>query len=157
MNLEQRLHKVLFETAPDTQCKRCGSPAVDKWGMRPDLCSNPECQLFSPEVEVGEIDIEGHPIYLRAEKASVDASSWHQGSGVHADACQGIVTHHLERGDIAAAKAWADAAEVEAAELRRTNGVWEDNWERSPSGIATNKAKDASRLAGVDADELLGY
>ena len=62
-----------------------------------------------------------------------------------------------KRGDMAAAEVWATATEAEANELRRNNGEWPEyeEWLKTPSGIATEKAKEASRKVGADPDSLM--
>lgn len=96
----------------------------------------------------------------RAEKAAQEASQYHQGSGIHADACFAIAEHHEEmanqtqdaerKAHLLAAEAWADAAEAETAHLATTDGEWVevDDWYETKSGKATKKAEEASANAG---------
>lgn len=90
----------------------------------------------------------------RAEAAEADASQWHQGSGIHAGACEAMAETHVERGtpaDLVAAELWVKAAEEEAAFLKESSGVFGSprKWAKSRSGQATKAAKAASRKAGL--------
>lgn len=105
------------------------------------------------------------PDTRRAWAADARASSWHQGSGSHSCGCASLCEEHTERARTAteelkerhleAAKAWADAAEAEAAELERTRGEWVEyeDWEQTASGKATRRAEALSRPLGIEPDE----
>jgi hypothetical protein len=101
----------------------------------------------------------------RANAADKEASQWHQGSGTHTGGCAALAEEHEElaakggkkaKKHQEAAKLWADAAEAEAKELRKSHGEWsddEDDWKAGPSGKATKKAKKASKALGLKTDE----
>jgi hypothetical protein len=95
---------------------------------------------------------------VRAQAFDNEASGWHQGCGTHTSACQSVAEHFEVLADgistpkrkaafLAVAELWADAAEVEAKELRKTEGEWLSwrAWLKSPSGKATAKATKASQ------------
>lgn len=98
-------------------------------------------------------------LQVDAERASEEASSWHQGSGAHADITMGMAETHMERGEPDIAAKWYKATIAEAKYLEQNNGEFFDSskteaeniadfW-RSPSGQATLEARDASNKVGV--------
>ena len=57
-----------------------------------------------------------------------------------------------------AAFLWAKAAEAEAKELEKTEGVWPEKhsvWKNGPSGKATKLAKKISRKLGVEPNDYV--
>jgi hypothetical protein len=155
-----------------------------------DNSENPKRALVAKDlrrviVAINETNIdieemaENAPDVKRADAAASAASNWHQGSGVHADACAGMALYHQEQalagGPEAAkhqeaAKLWADAAEAEASYLQENQGEWVsgseddpegvdvnaalDRWNQSSSGQATEKAKAVSKLLSLDSSNL---
>jgi hypothetical protein len=84
----------------------------------------------------------------RAGKAAEEASKWHQGSGTHADGCSAVAQHFEGLGHKEIAELWADAAEAEAAHLKKVGGEWFEykDWLKTESGKATDKATKATKL-----------
>ena len=100
-------------------------------------------------------------IRSRAENAEREASKWHQGSGTQAGKCLALMETHLEAAEkggddaakhLEAAILWADAAEAEASHLQGTGGEWieTDEWTKTISGQANEKAEVASQALGID-------
>ena len=92
-------------------------------------------------------DIALNPATERANKAASEASQWHQGSGIHADGLAAACYHFEELGHTEVAELLADAAEAEALHLKKTRGEWldYDEWQKTASGMATQKAEAAAQ------------
>jgi hypothetical protein len=120
------------------------------WGIRPELKA--DVNAATPSQDSGPYHgfgpvASGMLASERANKAASEASQWHQGSGIHANGLEAACKHFEELGHTEVAELLADAAEAEALHLKNMNGEWldYDEWQKTASGMATQKAEAAAQ------------
>ena len=127
------------------------------WGIRPELKA--DVNAATPSQDSGPYHgfgpvASGMLASERANKAASEASQWRQGlpeesqdSGIHANGLAAACQHFEENGHTEVAELFADAAEAEALHFKSTNGEWldHDEWQKTASGMATQKAVAAAQ------------